>query len=338
MIKEFNLFKKETECIIGGLQRENAELKERLAKFENPKNSGNSSTPPSQDPFRKTKSLRGRSGRPQGAQKGHKGSKLGMVGDPDVVVVHDVAQCSCCSHGLEDAPHRYDARQVLDIPPIAMEATEHRRVHRTCAGCGTENSGAFPDGLLQEAQYGNRLKSLCTYLQNYHMLPFARCAELIFDLTGHRVSTGSLSNFQGQCFDRPEGYEGEIKGMLLKSPVLHADETGVRLNGKNGWMHVLGNGAISLFAYHPNRGRQAMDDIGLLEHYNGTLVHDRFSSYFPYSCGHGLCNAHIPRDPVHVEEAFGAHWAKGMRKLLVRAKRDRERDIMPRSSKSTWPS
>jgi hypothetical protein len=57
--KEFALFKKETAKIIGCLQRENASLKERLAKYENPKNSGNSSIAPSQDPFRRTKSLRG---------------------------------------------------------------------------------------------------------------------------------------------------------------------------------------------------------------------------------------------------------------------------------------
>jgi len=326
---EFDLFKKETGRIIGDLQRENAALKERLARYENPKNSGNSGIPPSQDPFRKTKSLRGRSNRPRGGQKGHKGSKLEMSVAPDAVVVHDIGQCSCCGNGLEGDPDRWDARQVFDIPPIKVEVTEHRRMHRTCGNCGTENLGTFPDGLVQEAQYGNRLKSLCVYLQNYHMLPFARCREMIADLTGHNISTGSLSNFQGQCFDRLEGYERDIREMLLQSPVLHADETGIRLSGKNSWMHVVSNGQIGFFAHHPNRGKQAMDSIGLLERYTGTLVHDRFSSYFSYNCGHALCNAHILRDLVHVEEAFDAGWAKGLRKLLVRAKRDRERDPGP---------
>lgn len=325
--EEFDLFKKETMAIIAALQKENAELKERLAKYENPKNSGNSSVAPSQDPFRKTKSLRGRSNRPQGGQKGHKGSKLGMIADSDaLLVIHDVAQCGRCGHGLPEDADSYDARQVFDIPPITIQVTEHRRLHKTCGVCGKRNKGEFPKGLVQEAQYGNGLKSLCVYLQNYQMLPFARCSEFIADLTGHHLSRGSLSNFQKQCFDRLQDYQQNIEQRLLQSPILHADETGIRLNGKNSWMHVLSNKTISFFAHHLNRGKKAMDNIGLLGSYNGTLVHDRFSSYFSYQCDHSLCNAHILRDLVYVEEAFDAPWAKKIRELLIRAKRDKERN------------
>jgi hypothetical protein len=157
------------------------------------------------------------------------------------------------------------------------------------------------------------------------MLPFARCKEFIADLTGHHFSRGSLSNFQKQCFVSLQGYEQNIKQQLLQSPILHADETGIRLNGKNSWMHVVSNKNISFFAHHLNRGKKAMDDIGLLELYNGTLVHDRFSSYFSYSCDHSLCNAHILRDLVYVEETFDALWAKEIRTLLVQAKNAKER-------------
>ena len=63
--KEFGLFKKEMKKVVSDLesevkylQEENRLLKDKLSKYEHPKNSGNSSVPPSQDPFRKTKSLR----------------------------------------------------------------------------------------------------------------------------------------------------------------------------------------------------------------------------------------------------------------------------------------
>jgi transposase len=318
--EEFALFKKETYAIIVALQKENAILKERLDKYEKPKNSGNSSIAPSQDPYRKTKSLRERSNKLQGGQKGHKGSKLRKVTAPEFTINHGVDQCGCCGNNLKDTAHTYDARQVFDIPTIGIEVTEHRRLHKTCGICGKQNTGEFPEGLVQEAQYGNSLKSLCVYLQNYQMLPFARCKEFIADLTGHNFSRGSLSNFQKQCFVSLQGYEQNIKQQLLQSPILHADETGIRLNGKISWMHVVSNKNISFFAHHLNRGKKAMDDIGLLELYNGTLVHDRFSSYFSYSCDHSLCNAHILRDLVYVEETFDAHWAKEIRTLLVQAK------------------
>jgi len=223
------------------LTKENLDLRARLAKYENPKNSGNSSIAPSQDPFRKTRSLREKSNRPQGGQKGHKGSRLRMTTCPDVIVGHSIGYCSCCGKGLGQAAEGYDARQVLDIPPISIQVTEHRILHKTCGSCGTLNKGEFPKDLKQEAQYGNGLRSLCVYLQNYQMLPFSRCKEFIADLTGHHISTGSLTNFQKQCFNNLQDYEQTVKQQLLQSLILHADETGLRLSGKNSWIHVLSN-------------------------------------------------------------------------------------------------
>ena len=302
------------------------ELEAKLEKYENPKNSGNSSVSPSQDPFRKTKSLRGKSKRKPGGQKGRKGKKLEMADTPDEIVLHDITQCDCCGHTLPGEAEGFDARQVFDLPPIKMFVTEHRRAKKTCRHCRTENKGNFPKGLVQTAQYGNNIKAFCAYLQNYQMLPYARCSELIEDLTGHRIAIGSLSNFQRRCFEMLLPYQEEAKRQLLKSPVLHADETGVRLNGKNHWVHVLSNAKVSFFAHHPKRGKEAMGDIGLLENYKGTLVHDRFAGYFSYQCEHSLCNAHILRDLAYVEEAFEAPWAKEIGKLLVRAKTKKGRD------------
>ena len=75
---------------------------------------------------------------------------------------------------------------------------------------------------------------------------------------------------------------------------------------------------MGLFGHHLKRGKEAMEGIGVLDAYNGTLVHDRSSSYFSYPCGHSLCNAHILRGLVYVEGAFDAPCKT--RKLLVRAK------------------
>lgn len=311
------------------------ELEAKLEKYENPKNSGNSSIPPSQDPLRKTKSLRKKSKRKPGGQKGREGKKLEMSSIPDKVVLHDITNCGCCGQALPGEPQGFDTRQVFDLPPIKMFVTEHRRSKKTCRHCGVENKASFPEGLVQPAQYGDNLKALCTYLQNYQMLPYARCSEFIEDLTGHPIATGSLSNFQRQCFELLAPYQEQARQQLLKGPVLHADETGIRLNGKNQWVHVLSNATISFFAHHPKRGKQAMDDIGLLEKYKGILVHDRFASYFSYQCEHSLCNAHILRDLSYVEEAFEAPWAKEIGKLLVRAKTKKGRDANLKKSYST---
>ncbi len=158
------------------------------------------------------------------------------------------------------------------------------------------------------------------------MLPFARCSELIQDFIGHKLSEGSLSNFQEKCHHALEDYQQHIKDFLLSANALHGDETGVKVNGINYWIHVLSNKQASFFAAHKKRGKEAMNDIGVLQHYRGNLVHDRFSSYFSYKCDHSLCNAHILRDLNYVEETFEAPWASQIKKLLVIAKNKKDKD------------
>jgi len=125
------------------------------------------------------------------------------------------------------------------------------------------------------------------------MIPYARCVELLFDLIGHRLSVGSLANFQSKMYDRLGNFENGIKTLLLRSTVLHVDETGMKVNGSESWMHMASNKLLSHFGFHKKRGHEAIDSFNIVPLYNGTLIHDRFRSYFKYQCGHSLCHAHI---------------------------------------------
>ena len=180
LLKEFKVLKKENKQLrkrllrLELLEKENIELHKRvneledkLSKYENPKNSGNSSVPPSQDPNRITKSLRKKSNKKVGGQKGHKGSKLLKVEKPDKIVLHDITQCECCNSQLSKEGE-IKSRQLFDIPKIKIEVTEHQIITKICGNCGKKNKTNFPEGLVQEAQYGNNVKAFAVYLQNYH--------------------------------------------------------------------------------------------------------------------------------------------------------------------------
>ena len=114
------------------LTRRNEELSKRIKELEGQlaKNSRNSSKPPSSDglkkPKPKPKSLRKKSGRKSGGQKGHQGKTLCMVEKPDCTITHTVDQCECCESSLkEKAPECLERRQVFDIPAPKLEVTEH---------------------------------------------------------------------------------------------------------------------------------------------------------------------------------------------------------------------
>jgi transposase len=121
-----------------------AALKERIAELERQRglNSSNSGKPPSSDGLKKparVSSLRERSGKKPGGQKGHKGETLRQVPDPNEVVDHYPSACSMCGAGLDpETSVGHSARQVFDLPePQPVVVTEHRAHDCQCAVCGT---------------------------------------------------------------------------------------------------------------------------------------------------------------------------------------------------------
>ncbi len=297
------------------LEQENKELRERLNQ-----NSFNSSKPPSADVFVKPKSLRTKSGRKPGGQPGHKGKTLGKVLDPDRIENHSVERCGCCGQDLSGvAPSAYKTKQVIEIV-IKREVTEHRADVKKCPGCHHTSIAPFPQGIEHYIQYGPVYRAIMVCLNQGHFLPFDRLSQISKSILGIPVSTGTLVNIVKDCYDSLANTEYYIKEQLINSKVLHCDETGTRVDGKNNWIHVAGNSQFTHYACHDKRGNAATDDIGILPQFQGTAVHDFWKSYFRYKCTHALCNIHILRELNGIIENTGQQWAKEMKQLLLEIK------------------
>jgi transposase len=259
------------------LEQENKELRLRLSQLEAllknsqdqlSKNSQNSSKPPCSDMFRKTQSLRKPSDKKPGGQTGHKGTTLEMIQHPDIIVVHNVERCSHCQGVLTDtAPQSYEKRQVYDLPPLKIVVTEHRCVSKTCPYCGWENKGSFPLTVEQPVQYGPQFKGLCIYLTNYQLLPYQRCAQLLEDMLGHSPCESSLVSMSKGCALELQPFEQQVKQVLCHSEVIHCDETGYFFCGKRNWLHVAATEEYTYYYAHEKRGKEALDDIGILPVY-----------------------------------------------------------------------
>lgn len=304
------------------LETKTQELEEKLKKLlaEKVKDSHNSSKPPSTDGVKKrTKSLRKKSERKSGGQKGHEGKILEMEPYPDKFEIIKLAHCHCCGKKVDRKYISIIRRQVIDFDAKKI-VTEYQAECYVCPKCNSESIATFPDFCTKKVQYGPTIKALSVYLNKYQLLPLKRVTEVFSDLFGIKISEGSIVNFNAQLFNKLEGFENECKESLLQSELIHNDESGGRCEKKLQWFQVVSNQFVTFFAFHTKRGTKAMNDIGILSKFKGKTVHDFYRSYFTFDFEHILCNAHLLRELIFEREQNLQKWAGKMIDLLLEIK------------------
>ena len=314
------------EAMILLFQQTFLELSERLQKMEDrlSKNSSNSGKPPSTDGYEKPapKSRRKRSGKKSGGQKGHEGHTLKMVEKPDEIIVHPVAHCAHCQKSLKQAKAvGVERRQVLDLPEVRLLATEHQAEIKHCSECHKLTKAAFPLGVTQAVQYGQRIKAQMVYFHEYQLLPLERTSETIHDLYHQDIAEGTILTACQELAEQVAPVQEAVKDHLTyTAKVVRFDESGARVMGKLHWFHVSCNEHLTYYAVHAKRGKIAMNAIGILPNFKGRAIHDDLPSYFRYGCEHGLCNAHHLRSLEFLLERYPQAWVQKLKDLLLEIK------------------
>lgn len=306
------------------IQRLRGRLKELEGQLK--KDSRTSSKAPSSDGAKKpkrTRSQRKASGRKPGGQTGHEYHGLAPIDNPDHIELHIPSHCDECGSAIAEQPGLdYQRRQVFDLPALRVEVTEHRSVCKDCPQCGHLSWGEYPVDVIKTVQYGERVQALSVYLSDYQLLPYARQSELFTDVFDQRISAGTLQRIRQRCAQRLTPVVAAIRQALIAAPVVHFDESGLRVAGQGQWLHVASTETLTYYSVHPQRGRQALEAINLLAVFEGTAVHDGYSSYWGYrQCDHGLCNAHHLRELIFIHEHYEQAWAKAMIELLLAIKK-----------------
>ena len=280
-------------------------------------NSKNSSKPPSSDPNRK-KNGRTKSDNKPGGQNGHVGKTLVRVDNPDKIKVIAVDRSKLPAGKYKEVGH--EVRQVFDID-ISRIVTEYQAQVLEDKN-GRRFTAAFPEGVTKAVQYGASIKAHSVYMSQFQLIPYDRIKDYFADQLEVPVSTGSIFNFNKEAYGLLDGFDDLVKGKLNNSPLLHADETGINVNGGKFWLHCASNYLWTYFFPHKKRGTEAMDAIGILPTFNGTLCHDHWKPYYTYDCIHALCNAHHIRELTRAWEQDDQHWAKRLKQLLEKINRD----------------
>ncbi len=200
-----------------------------------------------------------------------------------------------------------------------MWITEYQAQIKNCPTCGCTTAACFPDPITHATQYGPRAKSLMVYMNQYQLIPFNRASEFFNTIYHQPVSPGTIVNAVDALSSRLHVVDDGIKQLLIHSELAHSDETGANINGDKHWLHTVGTEKLTHYALHEKRGQAAMEAIGILPEFKGTLVHDHWKSYFTYEAiRHGLCNAHHLRELKFIAEHQQIKWANRMSNLLLR--------------------
>lgn len=299
------------------------ELESAEAKKTVRKDSHNSSVPPSADAFKKTKktrSLRKKSNKKVGGQEGHIGTTLKQSEHPTEIIVHPLpGQCDRCQMPLPIDGARVSARrQVIELPKILCEIIEHQTLEQVC-NCGQVHVSTFPSAVTELVQYGPNVKALGVDLTHGQLLPYGRAAQHIGDLLGFKPSSGTLLAWVIEASGALQGTAKLIAEKLHAAPVLSADESGLRVDSKLFWLHIAATEHLTWYGVHAKRGMEAIIEHGILPKRLGVLVHDCWKPYWALDCIHALCNAHLLRELVYVQELTGQDWPKQMMDFLCHA-------------------
>jgi transposase len=297
------------------LRAEVAELRRRLGL-----DSSNSSKPPSSDGLAKKPriagSLRGRSGKPSGGQKGHQGGTLRQAADPDEVVPHEACACEHCGSSLDaKSAIGVEKRQVFDIPERPLRVTEHQATIYRCAQCRGVTKATFPEGVVSPTQYGERIKAAAIYLNVQQLIPEDRAAQALSDLFGAPLicPASIVAWVEKKAEELSQVYEA-IGQRVAEVAVRHLDETGYRIAGKLHWLHTTSSLAFTFYRAGERRGDIPTDLQG------GVVVHDHFLPYRGMDAvDHAFCNAHILRELQALIEFDKEPWAELMRDTLLDA-------------------
>ena len=233
-----------------------------------------------------------------------------------------VTGCRQCGHDLTaTACTAHEQRVEIDIVFETVERQVTAEI-KTCPRCHTRTKGSFPATMPGPLQYGPGIVAYVVHLLCAQMVSLKRTAAMIQAMTGRLLSEATLLGFVSRLHQALEPWEAAAIGKLLDMPVLHVDETSLRVDRKNYWIHVCAGGPITVKGLHRNRGCEAINTLGIIPRYGGLIVHDCWKAYLTYTqCKHQLCGAHLLRELQAVTDSNAYPWARKMHKLLLIARR-----------------
>jgi transposase len=286
---------------IDQLTEENERLKQALRYQERRDKEGffGSSTPSSKVPV-KANTAPQPEPKPRGAKPGHQGhgrSRFDAITADDVLELEpcEGETCPQCGDVLQDKGTK--ERMVLECAPVKARRILYRLLVKYCAGCGRTFAARAPS-VLPKNLYGNQLIAQAASMHYLHGVPVGRVCEQL------DIEPGALMG----AFHRLAAWLTKVPENLIRqyrqAPAKHADETGWRTRGKNGYAWLFATETLSIFQFHKTRSGAVAQAVFGRKPLPGRLVVDRYAGYNKSPCKIQYCYSHLLREVEDLEKRF----------------------------------
>ena len=313
-------------------------LQDNLVQEKPPKNSNNSSIPPSLEIVnpKKTKnqSLREQSSKLVGGQKGRVGITLIQSDIPDEIeeVPFEIEQCKKCEKSLTDTVAKLkEKRQVLDIKLASIDTKikEYRSFSKVCLVCGYDNhDSSFAKGVTPNISYGSHITAMVTYLSVSQYMAHKRIVSLLSDLFNVNIAEGTINSLLKKASRLSSTEIQKITQALESASLVGIDETGCKINASKHWHWTFQNATNTLVVVDKSRGTKVINKTFANGFKNACIVHDNYSSYSSLECeSEQLCLAHKMRDLNYTIDCDDTKLSKGLKQLLKEAIRDDKEEL-----------
>jgi transposase len=243
------------------------------------------------------------------------------------VVYHALEECPDCQRKLAGGHTKWH-RQVVEFPRVSVEVTDHLFVERYCGVCGkrfTPDPAVVLSGVVVgKKNIGIGLMSVIAHLKTVCRVPIGQIRKLLETLCGLKISAGEIAEILHDVAELGESVYDGLLGDVRGSPVLHADETGWREDGVNGYIWSFSSPAVRYYTYRHSRGAIVPKEV-LGKEFAGALVTDFYAAYNFYEGVKQRCWVHLGRDLKSLVEKNPdipevAAWVESVMGVYYRAK------------------
>jgi transposase len=242
---------------------------------------------------------------------------------PTRSVVHAADRCPDCGSALSGGAVKR-TREVIELVPSPAEVVEHVVLERRCPQCRRRvvPTVDLGDQVVGQQRLGITLLALIVTLREVGRLPVAVIQWYLATVHALHLSVGAIVAASHQVAARGAATVDQIREQVRAGPVVHADETGWRQNGKNGYLWTFSTPTERYFQYGGRDG--AMVDQALGDAFAGVLVSDFYKAYDHVRCSHQRCWAHLLRDAhdlrkQYPKEAAVQTWVDALHRLYLDA-------------------